>query len=375
MVLTALFASVFSFGVSFGGLVPWIALVLEARGTDATLIGIVSAANPVGVLLAAPLVPLIVRRFGAVQAMLASGVVSLVSILLLPVFDSVAGWLVLRLISGFAGGVPWVITETWINVVAGDRTRGRVVALYGAIIAAGFASGPIVLTIVGIAGLRPVVCFAVLQAAALVPILLVRNIAPKLGLTGTTGLRGLVTAMPVLLAAAFLAGAVDTAFFSFLPIWGTRSGLEESFALTLLSIFIAGNILMQVPLGWLADMAGYRRVMTGCGCACILGPVLALQSIETPVVLGTVMFLWGGSAWGLYTIALTALGRRFEGGALTAANAAFVMTYTVANISGPLLAGTAMEIRNPDGLMMLMLGLGAAFTALVAGRSIIGRGS
>lgn len=374
LVLIALFASVFAFGVSFGGLVPWIALVLEGRGTDETLIGVVSAANPVGVLLAAPLVPLIVRRFGAADAMLLSGIVSVAAIALLPVFDSIAAWLMLRLLSGLAGAVPWVVTETWINAVAGDRMRGRVIALYAAILAAGFVAGPVILTIVGLEGLTPVVSFMVLQAAALIPIFLVRAFSPDLGLAGTGGLAKLLLAMPVLLAAAFLAGAVDTAFFSFLPIWGTRSGLGETFAISLLSIFVAGNILMQVPLGWLADVLGYRRVMAGCGLACIVGPVLTLNSAGSPVLLAAVLFLWGGFAWGTYSVGLAALGRRFQGGALAAANAAFIMSYTVANITGPPVAGLAIELWNPDGLMVLMLVLAAAFTLLLAVRGIMARG-
>ena len=373
LVLMALFASVFSFGISFGGLVPWIALVLEGRGTDETLIGVVSAANPVGVLLAAPLVPLIVRRFGAADAMLASGVVSVAAIALLPVFDTLGAWLALRLVSGIAGAVPWVVTETWINVVAGDRARGRVIALYAAVLAAGFAAGPVILTIVGIEGLKPVIGFMALQAAALLPIFMVRSLSPDLGLTGTGGIAKLLLAMPVLLAAAFLAGAVDTAFFSFLPIWGTRSGLEETFAISLLSIFVAGNIFMQVPLGWLADVAGYRRVLAICGLACIVGPVLVLNSAGSPILLAAVLFLWGGFAWGTYSVALAALGRRFQGGALAAANAAFVMSYTVANIIGPPVAGLAIELWNPDGLMVFMLALAAIFAILLGVRAVTAR--
>jgi MFS family permease len=371
--LVALFASVLSFSISFGGLVPWMALVLDGRGTDTTLIGVVSAANPLGVILAAPLVPGIVQRFGAAHAMIASGVIGLFSILFLAVFDSIGAWLTLRLVSGLAGSILWVISETWINVIAGDRTRGRVVALYGTVMAVGFAAGPLVLTVVGTEGMLPVTCFVALYAAALVPIFLVRRLAPPLGSAKTTRISDLLRAMPLILAAAFLSGAVDTAFFSFLPIWGLRSGLDEAFAVTLLSIFIAGNIVLHFPLGWLADAAGYRRVMTGCGFACILGPILALQSLETPLILGAVMFLWGGMAWGVYAIALAALGERFKGGSLAAANAAFVMVYTLANISGPPLAGAAIEVWNPHGLMVLMLGFAAAFTVLALLRSFVRR--
>lgn len=368
LILIAIFACVLSFSISLGGLVPWMALVLEARGVDEAMIGFVAAANPLGVMLAAPLVPRLLRRIDAADAILAAGVVTVASIALMPLFDTVSAWLILRLISGFAGSVPWVVTETWINVVADDRNRARVVALYGAVLAVGFAAGPLVLTVTGSDGPAAVICFASLNAAALAPIFLVRKLAPVMGFAEPLRISGIVLAMPVIIAAAFLSGAVDTAFFSFLPIWGLRSGFGEAFAVTLLSIFVAGNIVLQFPLGWLADVLGYRPVMLGCGLACILGPLLALSVIGSPIALASVLFVWGGAAWGTYSIGLAALGRRFKNGPLAAANAAFVMVYTLANVSGPPLAGLAIEAWNPHGLIALMLGFGVAFTALVLWR-------
>jgi len=373
LALLAIFASVLSFSISLGGLVPWMALSLEARGTEEAVIGIVCAANPFGVMLAAPLVPRLLRRIGTADAILGGIFISVVTIALLPLFDSVAGWLVLRLVSGLAASVPWVVTETWINVVAGDRSRARVIALYGTIMAVGFTTGPVVLTVTGTEGPAAVLCFAALNASALVPIFLVRRLAPIVSHAESPRLSGIALAMPAILAAAFLSGAVDTAFFGFLPIWGMRAGLDETFAVTLLSVFVAGNVLLQLPLGWLADVLGYRPVMLVCGLASILGPILTLETIELPTVLCVVMFVWGGMLWGTYTIGLAALGQRFRNGPLAAANAAFVMVYTLANITGPPLAGLAIAAWNPHGLIVLMLGFAVAFTGLVLWRSVTRR--
>jgi len=52
----ALYASIITWGMSFAGLVPLMALVMEGRGTNPVLIGLVAAANPIGVIVAAPFV-------------------------------------------------------------------------------------------------------------------------------------------------------------------------------------------------------------------------------------------------------------------------------------------------------------------------------
>lgn len=365
MILAGLFASIFTFGTAFGGLVPWMALVLEGRGTGSLWIGLVAAGNSLGVILAAPFVARLVGRFGTAPAMLASALLAIISMVLLPVFTSVPAWFLLRLVSGMSSAVPWIVSETWINMVAGERHRNRVFALYGAIIAVGFATGPIILTLVGTEGVAAIGCFIGLSLVSSLPIILLRRHMPKLDSAADHNLMRVFRAVPALLAAAFLSGALDAALFSFLPIWGLQTGLDKQFALTLLSIFIAGNILLQFPMGWLADKVGPRPVMLGCAVLCLLGPIAVMFSLTQPILLALMFFLWGGSVWGAYTVALAAMGRYFTGGALAVANAAFVMVYTFANIIGPPLAGYAFDTWRPQGLMMMSFGVAVLF-ALIA---------
>src|SRR6185369_4001136 len=272
LILAGLFASIFTFGTAFGGLVPWMALVLEGRGTPSLWIGLVAAANSIGIMVAAPFTARLVRQFSTQTCMLMSALIALLSMILLPVYDSVPAWFVLRLIGGMASAVPWIVSETWINLVAGEKHRNRVFAMYGAIIAVGFATGPVILTLVGTGGFAAISCFIGLSLASSVPIVLLRRFIPPLDETTDHNLLRVFRAVPALLAAAFLSGALDAALFSFLPLWGLETGLDKQFALTLLSIFIAGNILLQLPLGWLADRVGPRPVMLGCAVACLLGP-------------------------------------------------------------------------------------------------------
>lgn len=364
MILAGLFASIFTFGTAFGGLVPWMALVLEARHTNSLLIGLVAAGNSIGVTVAAPFVARLVRRFGTPATMLVSALVAIVSMVLLPFYVSVSAWFVLRLISGMASAVPWIVSETWINLLAGQQHRNRIFALYGAIIAMGFATGPIILTLVGTEGPAAISCFIVLSVISSVPIVLLKKFMPPLDEATDHNLLRIFRAVPALLAAAFLSGALDAALFSFLPIWGLQTGLDRQFSLTLLSIFIAGNIVLQFPLGWLADHLGPRPVMLGCAVLCLLGPVAIMLSLQHHVLLAALFFVWGGSVWGAYTVALAAMGRYFTGSALAVANAAFVMVYTFANVIGPPLAGYAFDAWPPQGLMVVSFGVALIFAII-----------
>lgn len=366
LALLGLYASIFAFSISFGGLVPWMALDLESRGVNAAMIGFVSAAHPLGVLLMSPFTQAIVRRFGSGNAMVWCTLIAVVTLVPLMFTESILAWLALRFVSGLSGSVPWVVTETWINVAANDRNRGRAVALYAAIMAAGFAAGPILLHWATLLAISPLPLFIALQVLSLVIIYLLRRLAPHLEDSGGANLWGVFLALPALLSAAFVSGALDAAFFSFLPIWGARVGLSSDFALMLLSIFIAGNILLQFPIGWVADRVGPLPVLIGCGLFCILVPIAMLTNLPAYALpMAAITFLWGGCVWGTYSVALVSMGRRFTGGYLVIINAAFVMVYTFANIVAPPLAGVAIEFWNPHGLMLVALVVAASFTLLV----------
>ncbi len=369
LVLAALFAGVFVFGISFAGIIPWIALVLEERGTNPAIIGIVSATNPIGVMVMAPFVGRIMQRLGAANAIIVGSLVTALTIVLMPVFDSTAEWVLLRFISGLGGAVPWVATETWINVAAGGRSRGRVVGLYGAFLSVGFAAGPLIVSLVGIESWAPAIVFGALSAAALAPIVAIRRHSPRLETEEHHPAVKIISAMPAVFAGAFLAGMVDTAFFTFLPIWGLRVNLDPAFALALLSVFVAGNIALQLPVGWLADRIGTRPVMALCGFSSIVGPLGAVYFAGYPILLCTILFFWGGAVYALYTLAMIDIGHHCRGTTLASASGALVVVYTISNISGPPLTGAAMQAWGPHGLMAVSTGVAAIFMLIMAVRT------
>ncbi len=368
-VLTALFTTSFAFGLAFGGLAPLIALTLEARGVDAVVIGWNSAMSSVGVVCGTQLVPILIRRLGPANAYFAGMGLTLVALAALPFLDSLAAWFVLRFLIGIGIAAPWVISETWINIATEKRTRGRVMAIYVSLLAA----GPAVLTVVGTEGATPFYWCTAVFVVCILPIVGVRKLAPTLDFPEHARLRLLAMAAPSIFGAALLAGFYDSALFSFLPIYGLWSGLTEEYAITLLTLFVVGNIVVQIPIGWLADRVNRRAVLIGCGVVAVIGPVLVPLMIGSPLPLAVVLLIWGGGAWSVYGVALAMLGDRFRGGELAAANAAFVMAFELANIGGPPLAGFAIELWRPNGLMVMLGVVALVFVVLTAGRGLIRR--
>lgn len=369
--LAAHFASSLSIGVAIGGMVPLIALTLEHRGVDPVLIGINSAMTSLGVLAAAPLVPTVIRRLGAAEGIAAGLMLTTAAVLALAWTENFALWLVLRFLLGAGVAVQWVVSETWMQAIVSERRRGLVMSIYVTAIAAGFATGPVLLTTVGTEGVLPFAVFAGMIAATALPMLPIRRWVPELSLGQRGSARRLLREAPTVATAVIAVGLVDSAFFTFIPLYGLRIGLSHDTAVTLLTAVLAGNVLLQLPLGWLADRVPRRALLLGLGLACCVGPAAAAWALGTgSAATYPVLFLWGGTAFGLYTVALTMLGERYRGGELAAANAGFVMVFELANLAGPPIAGWAMNAWSPNGLMAWMTAVSVVFVTVAAVRGM-----
>lgn len=370
--LGAHFLSSLSVGVAIGGMVPLIAVTLEARGVDGTLIGVNSAMTSLGVIAAAPLVPSLVKKLGASWAIVAGLVLTTVSAALLGYTESLVLWLILRALIGVGIVTQWVVSETWMQAIVTERRRGLVMSICVTAIAAGFAAGPMILSAVGTDGVVPFLIFATMIGLTALPVIPIRHLAPKLALNERGSPIRLLRQAPTIALAAIAVGMVDSSFFTFLPLYGLRLDLSDTVALALLTAALAGNVFLQIPLGWLADQVSRRALLVALAAVCVVAPiVMRFAIVDHMTVVFPLLLVWGGAAFGLYTVALTMLGERYKAGELASANAAFVVCFELANLVGPPMAGTAMELWEPHGLLVFMGSVALIFitVALVRGQT------
>ncbi len=367
--LTAVIGTAFGVGVSVGAVVPLLSLNLEQRGFDATAIGINAAMFPLGAVAFSFLVPRVVAWLGIFRAIVASVTLTALLMLLFPAVDSYLGWCAIRLAIGCIGVVHWIASETWINMLARDDNRSRVMAIYATVMAGGFVGGPIMLTVTGIAGWLPFIAVAAASLCALIPVLLMRSVPPVLPGALDSNVFGVMRAVPLVMAAAVVAGFVDASLFAHIPVHQVRTGHTEQLAVLSLSVFMAGNLALQYPLGWIADHTSRRHAAVATAAIIVAGAIaypLLLPAMGPPFWL--MMFVWGGVSWGMYTLGLALLGERFGPAQLATANAAFVMMYEMGSITGPVASGAALDRWPAFGLPIAVGGVAALFIVIAVAR-------
>jgi MFS family permease len=363
--LVAAIASVAVFGLSIGEAVPLLSLLLEQRGTNPAINGLNAGAAFIGVIGGPLLTPSLVRRFGIRTILLSCFAGDVVVFCAMKPFDDIMVWFVLRACLGFIGSTLFTTSEAWINLLAAQATRGRVIGIYAASLSVGFALGPLILAFTGLVGWAPFIANAVIVAIAALPLLPIANMVPERGPERPPAPLRMFRKAPVILAAVALFGLYETTLMALLPVWAERAGMSANAAAATLSLVYAGAIALQVPIGWLSDRVRRMTILRLCGVVGLGGAVvLSVTGASSLPVLSVILFLWGGIVAGIYPVALGMAGDRFSGNEMVAANAAIIMAYGLGALIGPALGGAGMDLSNALGLPGLFVLLFAVFTAI-----------
>jgi len=368
--LGAVYACIFANGLGMGLSLPLFSLLLERNGVSATLIGANVMTGAVAMILLTPFIPALAARFGTIRFLVACYAIAAACLIGFRAADSLLLWFVFRFVLNAALQGLFVASEVWINQIAPERMRGRLIAIYTAIFSAGFALGPGIIQLLGTQGWAPFIAGSITMLAALVPLLVVaRRLVPVIEHARAGAMFGFVFASPSAAAAALCYGAVEACAGAFLAIYAVRQGIAETQSTLLIGALGLGNMLLVPFIGWLADKTDRRHVLIGCGITCIAAAAfLPLIRAIGPWELGIVL-LWGGVISAIYAVGLAHLGARFRGGELAAANSAFAIIYATGTMAGPSLGGLAMDLWNPHGLVVVLALIPTIFVMVTAWRA------
>lgn len=357
-------------GVSLALSVPLLAFAMDARGASGLFIGANTAMGGVAVLVATPLIPRVAATIGVrtlLFAALALGAASMVGFALV---SELWLWFPLRFALGVALGAMFVLSEFWITSLAPPKQRGLVMGLYVTSLSLGFAAGPALLVVTGMDGLAPYLVGAALFAVAALPIAMVGDSSPRLDQPEPgRGVLFFIMLAPAATLAGFTFGAIETGAFTFLPIYGVRTGLDTQSAALVGSAVALGNVVSQIPIGLLSDRLDRRKLLIGIAAFCALGAAAFPLVAGSAVGFFALAVVWGSVISGLYTVGLAMLGERFTGVDLATANAAFVMMYAFGMLVGPPALGAGIDIWDPHGAPVVIAVMLAAYAILAAARS------
>ena len=359
--LIAVIASMVVVNLVYGLTLPLLSLVLDAQGISKTIIGSSIVAQACAGVVIAPFVPRLIMRIGPGRVMQFATLLAATTLIAMGLFQDVYLWYPLRFLLGASASMLWSASEAVINELVDDNWRGRIIGIYGSAGAAGFAMGPLVLVATGSAGLMPFVVTAAIVIIASLPLFFL----PDNGITDEAknrpSLRRIFRLVPHIMLLNLTYAAAIEAFIAFFPLFGIHIGLGEARSLSLLTVFAMGGVVLQLPLGWLADHMHRQRLLLSCILLTVAGfvvlPRLVALSMGGPLFL----FTLGGVEGMIYAMGMILLGQRFRGAELASASVLFTGMWGAGTMLGPAIVGAGMDLLGDDSMPYLIAGVYACY--------------
>ncbi len=366
------------FGVLLAGSsLQFVLLGLRApmEGISVSWMGLVSASYFAGFGIGSLYCPRLVREIGHIRTFAALASMASGLALLLAIWPTAIGWVVLRLITGFCFAGLYTVVESWMNARSPNDLRGRMLSLYGVTVFGGFAIGPLLANLGDPAGLKLFALASILISFALVPVTLTRAgapVQPEEDGPRRYGLVRLFRETPLGLVGSFSTGAMQGAFASLAAVYGASAGFDSGATAWLVTTGLLAGLVAQYPLGWLSDRLDRRAVIAGItlvGGGLLL--VLYLSALTGNADYALVLVacaITGAAIFPPYALVLAHTNDWLPENSLVPAAATLLLVNAMGGVAGNFAAATSMQTFGASTFFLYFAVLNLAFGAFVLDR-------
>lgn len=314
-----------------------------AEGYSTGMIGLLMSGYFAGFLIGTWLAPSLIRRIGHIRTFAFYAALAAVAVLVHVLIVNPWVWLVLRVLYGVSLVTLYMVIESWLNAQVSGEKRGQVFALYMAVNLGALAAAQQLLSLDTPMNFTLFALAAILISSALMPITLTRQAQPALPDMPATDLLQLARIAPLPLMAAGISGLTLGGFWGLAPVYASQVGFDAAGVGLLMSITILGGAVLQWPIGLFSDKHDRRVVLLW-----VVAIAAALALVITPILSGSLllglMFLWGGLAFSIYSIAVAQMVDQLHPDEILSGSSGLLLANGFGAAFGPVVAGGLMHL-------------------------------
>jgi len=333
------------------------------EGFSTFTIGVMMSGYFIGIFAGSFITPYLVKRVGHIRVFSALASLASISILFHGLFINAFVWMGARIITGICFAGFYVVTESWLNDLASNETRGKVLSVYMVVVTMGLGSGQFLLNLANPDTIELFILISVIISVGLIPVLLTAKPAPLFELSTKMSLIKLYRASPLAVIATCLTGMVHGTIFGLGAVYASAVLVDIKLISWFMASFMFGSLVFQWPVGYLSDLFPRRIMLAVLSAVSIAASVIAVAiQKDEPLFYLTIMLL-GGAAIPMYSICIAYANDRLEPQQIVAASGSLIMVSGIGLSVGPITIAFLMDIYGVEfffwgiaGIFILSLG-------------------
>lgn len=344
----------------------------EAEGFGLGVSGLVMAAYFAGFLAGTSFTENALRAVGHIRVFAALASTASSAVLVHTVVVDPIIWASMRFVFGACMAGLYVVVESWLNDLATNATRARLLAIYMVVSMGSLAVGQLLLNVADPSGFSLFVLASVLVSMALVPVTLSASSAPPLVVPEPMNLRALYRVVPSGVVSSFCVGAALGTLLALGAVYGSAVGMSPARISLFLAAPMVASVLSQWPIGLLADRLPRRAVMivVSLVAAAAAASLLAMPDGSDAAV--AAMFVVGAAGYPLYSLTIAYSMDWLPQEQIMGASAALVRINGVGSLVGPLVTAGLMAAVDPHMYFAVLFGAHVLIAVFLGYRSVVG---
>ena len=328
----------------------------KSAGISAGVMGLAMAMYYVGFVVGIPVMALVHERLSRRRLFVACVAVLATATAAHGVVVEAGAWLALRFVTGFSLAGCYLVVETWLNDLAENNTRGKIMGTYVAMAAGGMALGQLFLFVVDASTWVPFAIAGAITCLAWLPISSVRGGAhERHKRNGSISMIEVARLVPSGVIGFLLVGLTQGCLLTMASVYAARAGLSAGQVAIFVGAITVGAVVLQIPIGAIADRGSRRGIMVA---LCVISSVLCVALLRTSAgSVGSYLlaFSLGGFSAPLYALGNAYTHDSLPEGQVVAASSALLSTFSIGAVFGPLLAAVAMTAFGVTGFYWALL--------------------
>lgn len=338
------------------------------EGFNTTATGLIMSAYYLGFIIGSLLVPNWVKNVGHIRVFAAVASLASITILMQSVVVNSWFWMLMRMGTGLCYAGLFIVTESWLNDIATNKTRGRLFSIYIIEIWASQTVSQFLLNLSSPSGYGLFILTSVLISLAVVPLLLVRTPSPTINVPEKLNILGLIKTAPLGVTGVTIAGSTAGAILGLGALYAKSIGMN----IAEISIFIGasyvGGMMLQWPIGKLSDRQDRRVTILWVG---VVGAMAAFivplgNGMDNQVLMIIGMFFVGAFTFPMYSLASSHMNDQLRPEQILSASSGMILLNGIGGMCGPLIAAALMDTLRIDALFWFVsaLNMSVAMVAL-----------